>query len=41
MNVSIFTNDYLKNILDAIHYENKITLLTSDFNVNLINFNKE
>ena len=35
MNVSTFTNDHLKNMLNAIHYENKSTLLTSDFNVNL------
>ena len=41
MNVSTFTNDYLKNMLDAIRYENKMTPLTSDFSVNLINFNKE
>ena len=41
MNVSTFTNDHLKNMLNAIHYENKSTLLTGDFNVNLINYNKK
>ena len=41
MNVSTFTNDPLKNMLNAIHYENKSTLLTGDFNVNLINYNKK
>ena len=40
MNVSTFTNDHLKNMLNAIHHENKSTLLTGDFNVNLINYNK-
>ena len=33
MNVSTFTNDHLKNMLNAIHHENKSTLLTGDFNV--------
>ena len=41
MNVSTFTNDHLKNMLNAIHQENKSTLLTGDFNVNLINYNKK
>ena len=40
MNVSTFTNDHLKNMLNAIHHENKSTLLTGDFNVNLISYNK-
>ena len=39
MNVSTFTNDHLKNMLNAIHHGNKSTLLTGDFNVNLINYN--
>ena len=34
MNVSTFTNDHLKNMLNAIHYENKNTPLKGDFNVN-------
>ena len=33
MNVSTFTNHHLKKTLNAIHYENKSTLLTGDFNV--------
>ena len=37
MNVSTFTNNDLKNI----HHENKSTLLTGDFNVNFINYNKK
>ena len=41
MNVSTFTNDHLKNMLNVIHHENKSTLLTGDFNVNLINYNKK
>ena len=41
MNVSTFTNDHLKNMLNVIHYENKSTLLTGDFIVNLINYNKK
>ena len=41
MNASTFTNGHLKNMLNAIHYENKITLLTVDFNVNLINYDKK
>ena len=41
MNVPTFTNDHLKNILNAIHYENKSTLITDDFNVNLINYDKK
>ena len=41
MNVSTLINDHLKNMLNAIHYENKSTLLTGDFNVNLINYNKK
>ena len=41
MNVSTFINDYLKNMFNAVHLENKSTLLTGDFNVNLINYNKE
>ena len=40
MNVSTFTNNHLKNMLNAIHHENKSTLLTGDFNVNLITYNK-
>ena len=39
MNESTVTNNHLKNILNAIHYESKSTLLTGGFNVNLINFN--
>ena len=39
MNVSTFTNKHLKNI--PIHYENKSSLLTGDFNINLINYNKK
>ena len=35
MNVSAFTNNHLKKMLNVIHYENKSTLLTGDFNVNL------
>ena len=41
MNVSTFTNDHLENMLNAIHYENKRTLLTGDFNINLTNYNKK
>ena len=41
MNVSTFTNDHLKNMLNAIHYEKKSTLLTGDFSVNLVNYNKK
>ena len=41
MNVSTFTNDHLKNMLNAIRYENKSTLPTGDFNVNLINYNRK
>ena len=41
MNVSTFTNDHLKNMLNAIHYENKSTLLIGGFNVNLINYSKK
>ena len=41
MNVSTFTNDHLKNILNAIHYENKSTLVTGNFNVNRINYIKK
>ena len=41
MNVSTFTNNRLKNMLNAIHYENKSTLLTGDFIVNLINYDKK
>ena len=41
MNVSTFTNDHLKITLNAIHHENKSTLLTGDFNINLINYNKK
>ena len=41
MNVSTFTNDHLKNMLNAIYHENKSTRLTDDFNVNLINYNKK
>ena len=41
MNVSTFTNNHLKNMLNAIHYENKSTLLTGDFNVDLINCDKK
>ena len=40
MTVFTFTNDHLKNMLNATHYENKSTLLTGDFNVNLINYDK-
>ena len=39
--VSTFTNDYLKNMFNAVHLENKSTLLTGGFNVNLINYNKK
>ena len=41
MNVSTFIKDHLKNMLNAIHYENKSPLLTGDFNLNLINYNKK
>ena len=41
MNVSTFTNDHLKNMLNAIRYENKSTLLTGNFNVNLISYIKK
>ena len=41
INVSTFTNDHLKTMLNAIHYENKSTLLTGDFNVNLIIYDKK
>ena len=41
MNVSTFTNDHLKNMLNAIHHENKSTLLKGNFNVNLINCNNK
>ena len=41
MNASTFTNNYLKKMLNTIHYENKSTQLTGDFNVNLINYNKK
>ena len=41
INVSTFTNDHLKTMLNAIHYENKSTLLTGDFNINLINYDKK
>ena len=41
MNVSTFTNDHLKNMLNAIHHEIKSTLLTGNFNVNLISYNKK
>ena len=41
MNASTFTNNHLKNMLNTIHYENKSTQLTGDFNVNLINYNKK
>ena len=41
MNVFTFTNDHLKNMINAICHENKSTLLTGDFNVNLINYNKK
>ena len=40
-NASTFTNNHLKNMLNTIHYENKSTQLTGDFNVNLINYNKK
>ena len=41
MNVSTFTNDHLKNMLNAIHHEIKSTILTGNFNVNLISYNKK
>ena len=41
MNVSTFTNDHLKNMLNAMRYENKSTLLTGDFKINLMNHNKK
>ena len=41
MNVSTFSNNHLKNMLNAIHYENKSTLLTGDFNENLIIYDKK
>ena len=41
MNVSTFTNDHLRIILNAIHHENESTLLTGDFNANFINYNKK
>ena len=41
MNVSTFANNHPKNMLNAIHHENKSTLFTGGFNVNLINYNKK
>ena len=41
MNVSTFINDHLKNMLNAIHFENKITLFTGGFNVDLVNCNNK
>ena len=41
MKVSTFTNDHLRNMLNVIHHENKSTLLTGHFNVNLINYNNK
>ena len=40
-NVSTFANDHLKIMLNEIHQENKSTLLTGDFKVNLINYDKK
>ena len=40
-NVCTFTNDHLKKMLNAIHYENTSTLLTGDSNVNLIDYDKK
>ena len=40
MNVSKFNHEYLKVILTKIKNENKNIILMGDFNVNLINFNK-
>ena len=39
--MSTFTNGHLKNMFNAYHYENKSTLLTGDFNVNLIIYDKK
>ena len=41
MNVYTFTNDHLKKMLNAIHHENKGTLLTGDFNVNLLRVSRQ
>ena len=41
MNVSTFTKDHLKNMLNAIHHDNKSILLTGNFNINLIDYNKK
>lgn len=41
MNLYTFTNDHLKNMLNTFHHENKSFLLTGDFNVNFINYNKK
>ena len=41
MNLSTFTKNHLKKMLNAIHHENQSSLLTGDFNVNLINYNKK
>ena len=40
-NVYTFANDHLKIMLNEIHQENKSTLLTGDFKVNLINYDKK
>ena len=41
MNVSNFIKDHFKNMINAIHHENKSTPLTGDFNINLINYDKK
>ena len=40
MNVSNFNNEYLTDILTKIKNENENAILNGDFNVNLINYNK-
>ena len=36
INVSSFTSDHFKNMFNAIHHENKSTVLTGDFNIHLL-----
>ena len=40
MNVSKFNHEYLRDILTKIKTKKKNIILTGDFNVNLINYNK-
>lgn len=41
INLYTFTNDHLKNMLNTFHHENKSFILTGNFNVNFINYNKK